>query len=106
MFSHKKEDAVSSHSSILNALPLSPDYDMEDVLYDEDPPDSEWISYEDPDQGYVRVEFFAPMPPNKHEVEAPVSNDYSISEYYRFAQVVHSMAPLEGYNVDFYAGVE
>jgi len=41
MFSHKKEDAVSSHSSILNALPLSPDYDMEDVLYDEDPPDSE-----------------------------------------------------------------
>ena len=30
---------------------------MDDVLNDEDPPDSEWISYEDPNQGYVMVEF-------------------------------------------------
>ena len=35
-----------------------------------DPPDSEWISYEDPNQGYVKVEFSTPMPPNKPEVEA------------------------------------
>ena len=65
MFSRKKKDAVSPYSSILDALPLSPEYDMEDVLYAEDPPGSKWISYEDPDQGYVRVEFSAAMPPNK-----------------------------------------
>ena len=48
VFSHKKEDVVSPHSSILDVLPISPEYDIEDVLYDEDPPNSEWISYEDP----------------------------------------------------------
>jgi len=58
---------------------------MEDVLYDEDVRDSKWISYENPDQGYVRVEFAAPMPPSKPEVEAPVSNNSLISEYFRFA---------------------
>jgi len=31
MFSHKKEDMVSPHSSILDALPLSPEIDMEDI---------------------------------------------------------------------------
>ena len=36
-------------------------------------------------QGYVKVEFSAPIPPNKPEAEAPVSNDSSMSEYYRFA---------------------
>ena len=41
MFNHRKDDMVSPHSSILDALPLSPDYYREDVLYDEDPPDSE-----------------------------------------------------------------
>ena len=85
MFSHRKEDAVSPHSSIMNALPLSPEYDMEDVLNDEDLPDSEWISYEGPDKGYVKVAFSALMPPNKPEVEAPVSNDSLMSEYCRFA---------------------
>jgi len=58
---------------------------VEDVLYDEDPPDFEWISYEALDQGYIRVEFSAPISPSKPEVEAPVSNDYSISEYCRLA---------------------
>ena len=84
VFSHRKEDTASSHSSILDALPLFPEYDMEDVLYDEDPPDSEWISYEDPDQGYLRVDY-APMPPSKLDVEAPISNDFLMSEYCRVA---------------------
>jgi len=49
VFSHRKGDAVSRHSSILDALPLSLEYDMEDVLNDEDPPDSEWTFDDDPD---------------------------------------------------------
>jgi len=32
VFSHRKEDVVSPHSSILDALPLSVKIDMEDVL--------------------------------------------------------------------------
>jgi len=52
VFIHKKEDMVSPHSSILDALSLSPEIDMEDILNCEDPPDSDWISYEDP---YRRV---------------------------------------------------
>ena len=44
MFSHRKEDVVSAHSSILDASPISPEIDMEDVLNYEDPPDSDWIS--------------------------------------------------------------
>ena len=31
VLSHKKEDMVSPHSFILDALPLSPEIDMEDV---------------------------------------------------------------------------
>ena len=54
-------------------------------LNDEDPPDSKWISYKDPDHGYVRMEFSAPIPRNKPEVEAPVSNDSSISAYCMFS---------------------
>ena len=38
---HRKEDAVSPHSSILDALPLSPKCDIEDVLHAKDPPNSE-----------------------------------------------------------------
>jgi len=89
VFSHRKEVAASPYSSILDALPLSPEYDMEDILND----DSEWISYEAPDQGNVKVEFSAPMPPNKLKVEAPISNDFLRSKYCRFAQVVHSIPP-------------
>ena len=44
MFSHRKEDMVSPHSSILDALPLSHEIDMEDILNCEDPPDFKWIS--------------------------------------------------------------
>ena len=41
MFSRRKEDAVSPYSSILDALPLSSECDMEDVLFAEYPPDCE-----------------------------------------------------------------
>ena len=103
---YDKEDVVSPHFFILDALLLSPKYDMENVLYDEDPSNSEWISYEDPDQGYVRVEFSAPMPPSKPEVETPISNDSLITEYCRFTQIVHSMPHLEGFEADFDVGVK
>ena len=39
VFSYK-EDMVSPHSSILDALPLSPKIDMKDVLNCDNPPDS------------------------------------------------------------------
>jgi len=41
VLSHRKDDVVSLHSSILDALPLSLDMDMEDVLNCEYPPDSD-----------------------------------------------------------------
>jgi len=90
----------------MDALPLSPECDMEDVLHAEDPPDSEWISYGDPNHGHVKVNFFAPMPPSKLEVEAPASNDSSLSEYCRFGRVAHSMLPLERFDADFDIGVK
>ena len=71
----------------------------------EDPPDFNWISYEDPDQGYVKVEFAAPMPHNKPEVEAPVFNELSMSDYGRFAQTVISMPHVEGFDAKFDLGV-
>jgi len=57
MFTHGKVDIVSPRSSVFDALPLSTECDMEDVLYAENPPDSEWILYKDPNQGYLKVEF-------------------------------------------------
>jgi len=47
------------------------------------------------------IEFSAPMPPSKLEVEAPVSNDSLISECCRFARVVHSVPLLEGFDAEF-----
>ena len=75
MFSSRKEDMVSPHSSILDTLPLSLMFDMEDVWKYEDPPDSNWMSYENPDQGYFKGEFAIYIPPNKPEVEAPIFNE-------------------------------
>ena len=106
MFSHRMDDMVSPHSSILDALPLSPEIDMEDVWNCEDPLDSDWISYEDHNQEYVKVEFPIPMPPKKLEVEALVSNEYSMTDYCRFAQTVLSTPPVEGFDVDFDIAVE
>ena len=65
MFSHRKDDIVSPYSAILDALPFFPEIDMNDILNYDDPPDFDCISYEDPNQGYVKVEFSVPMPPNK-----------------------------------------
>ena len=52
------------------------------------------------------MEFSAPMPPNQPEIEAPSSNDSSLSEYCRFTRVVHFMPHLEGFNADFDIRVE
>jgi len=41
VFSHRKEYTVSPHSSMLDSLPFSSEHDVEDVLNDADPPDSE-----------------------------------------------------------------
>ena len=95
VFCHLKEDVVSPSSSLLDALPLSPEIDMEDVLNCEDLPDFDWISYEDPDRKYVNVEFAAPMPPNTPEVEVPILNNSSMSDNCRFTQVVLFMPPIE-----------
>jgi len=54
---------------------------VEDVLNYEDPPDLDWISYEDPSQRYVKVELAALMPPNMSKVEAHISNESSMSDY-------------------------
>ena len=61
--------------------PLSLEIVMEDVWNYEDPPDFDCISYKGTDPVYVKVEFAAPMPPKKPEVEAPISNEFSISDY-------------------------
>ena len=45
VFGYKEEDTISPHSSILDALSLFPEYDVEDTLSDKDHPNSEWISY-------------------------------------------------------------
>ena len=64
---------VSPNSSILDALPLSSNIDMEDVWNCEDHSDSEWISHKDPNQGYIKLKFTTPTPPNKHEVRGSCS---------------------------------
>jgi len=46
------------------------------------------------------------MPPNQPEIETPTSNDSPLSDYCRFARVVHSMLPLKGFDADFDVGVE
>ena len=79
---------------------------MKGVLNCEDPSDSYWISYKDPDQRYVSVEFAAAMPPNTFEVKVPIPNESSMSNYYRFTQAVFSMLSLEGCDRDFDLGVE
>ena len=61
---------------------------------------SDWISIEDPDNGYVKVKFAAPTPPSIPEVEAYTSNESSMSDYCRFAQVVRSLPPREGVGLD------
>jgi len=104
VFCHTK--TISPCSSLLDALSLSPEIDIEDVLNCDDPPNSDWISDKDPDQQYARVEFPASKPPNMPAVEVPMPNESSMSNNCRFTQVVFSMPPMEGFDVDFDLGVE
>ena len=106
MFCHTKEDMVSPSSSLLYGLPLSPEIDRKDVLNYDDPPDSGWISYEDPEQRYVKVKFAAPMPPTVPEVKTYASNKSSMSDYCKFAQVVLSLPPMERVDWDFDHGIK
>ena len=87
-------------------FPFSPEIEMEDGWSCLDPSDSYWVSTKDPDQGYVKVEFATPTPPSIYEVKAYASNESSMSDYCRFAQVVLSMPPIEGFDLDFNVGFE
>jgi len=82
-----KEKVVSPNSSLLDEFPPSPEIDIEDVLNYEDPLDFDWISHENPNQMYVKVEFATPTPPNMPRVEAHISNESSMSEYCRFSKL-------------------
>ena len=46
------------------------------------------------------MEFTAPMAPNMPEVEVPVPNESSMSNYCRFAQAVLSGPPMEVFDGD------
>ena len=70
----------------------------------QDPPDFDWISTEDPNQGYVKVAFAAHMPRSIPKVET--SNEFTMSEYCRFAQAVLSLPPIEGFDADFDLEIE
>ena len=52
------------------------------------------------------MEFVAPMLPSIPKFEAHASNESSMSDYCRFAQVVLSLPPMQGFDVDFNLGVE
>jgi len=93
VFYHTKEKVVSPNSSLLDEFLPSPEIDMEDVLSCEDPPDFDWISYENPDQRYFKVEFATPMSPNMPKVEDHASNESSTSNYCKFAQAILSLPP-------------
>jgi len=76
---------VSPSFSSSDAFPLSPETDMADALNCQDPPNFDWISTKDPDQGYVKVEFAAPTPPSIPKVKAYTSDESPMRDYYRFA---------------------
>ena len=97
---------VSPNSSLLHKFPPSLEIDMEDILNCGDPPDFDWISHEDPNQRYVKVEFAAPTPPNMANVDVHASNEFALSNYCRFAQAIHSLPPMKGFNADFDLGVK
>ena len=69
MFCFIDKSPAFPNSSQSYAFPLSFDIDMEDGLNCQDPSNFDWISIEDPDQGYVKVEFTAPTPPSVPKVE-------------------------------------
>ena len=101
MFCYMKEKVVSPNSPLLDTFPPSPEIGMEDILNFQDPPNFDWISIEDPDQGCFKVEFAAPLPPSIPKAEVHTSNESAMSDYCRFALVVLSLPHMEGFDVDF-----
>ena len=80
MFYHMEEKIVSPNSSLLDAFLLSSEINIEDISNCQDPPNFDWISTEDPNYRYVKVEFTAPWPPNIPKVEAHASNKSAMHE--------------------------
>ena len=105
MFCSMDEKVIFPNSSVSDAFPLSPEIDMEDVLNCQDPSDFDRISTKDPDQG-VKVEFASPTSPSVPKVEADASNESPMSCYCRFTQVIFSLPPMEGVDLDFDMGIE
>ena len=70
MFCFMNERVVSPNSSQSDAFALFPEIDMEDGLDCQDPSDFDWMSTEDPNQGYMKVKFAASTPPSIPKVEA------------------------------------
>ena len=97
---------ISPNSFLSDILPLSPKIEMKDGWSCPNPFDSDWIWIEDPDLGYANMEFAAPTPPSISKVETYASNESSMSDYCRFAQVVLSLPPIEGVDFDFDLGIE
>jgi len=79
---------------------------MEDSFGCQDPSNFDWISTKYLDQGYVKVKFVAPTPPSIPKVKAYASNESPMSDYCKFAQVVLSLTPMEGVDLDFDMGIE
>jgi len=52
------------------------------------------------------VEFAVPMPPSIPKAEVYASNESSMNDYYRFAQVLLSSPLMEGVDLDFDLGIE
>ena len=86
---------VSPNSFQSVALPFSPEIDIDNVLICQDPPDFDWISTEDPDQGYVKLEFAASMPPSIPKVEAHASDESTMSDYCRSVSYTHLTLPTK-----------
>ena len=55
IFCYVKDKMASPSFSLSDAFPYSPEIDMDDVMNCQDPPNFDWISAEDPHQGYVKV---------------------------------------------------
>ena len=104
MCCHMEEKAVSPNSSLLDEFSPSFEIDIEDIQNCQNPPTVNWISTEDPDQGYVKMEFAAHMPPSIPKVQVHSSNESTVSVYCRFVQAVLSLRPMEGF--DFDMGIE
>ena len=76
------------NSFLFDVLPISPEIEMEEDWGCSDLSDYDWISIEDPNQGYFKVDFTAPTTPSIPEVETYASNESSMSGYYKLAKVV------------------